>query len=550
MKKFIRLALLPLFAFTISAFAVTPFYYRGYNSDGTAQTNPVVLAAYPPAVNGITVYDDFAHHPTAIAATLQGLRAATPRGRLLAVIDKARQARTYTSTQEMAWMLLAARALNLVLGSSDATVLRFASQSSSTTAFADFEDFTSSNGQPATDVYQVRGVDAVYGDNVVVNLPRFNWEERNIYAAAPTLVPYYPVVAYRVMQNPTTGLDAIELIPNNSNGMSKLRVWYYPNPKNSAYTATITNPKGSPAAVITPGTYYNVNVNGGSGSGMQATVVVDATGSIQSVDVTSYTSGYTNPFTYEFNNNAIYSGSPKVQLVGTMNICTVDGRAGWEEWVVVDAAVKLLTKEESDTSQLEREAARIWSRIMKCAEAGALATETTLELADPGGLANVLPNETLATLSEANFKLVGGIRYGFDIEGEKAAVLKQVAFTGNAMFDNVPEDEYVEGAFLIDSDTEIKSTAAEVQPSAVSVAKEGETTKIGWNGKSGTIKSPSTSRPDAASAAFLTLSSGCSRRSHTSGRNDAGSGLLRPRCRPATIDEVRQTGRLACLKPS
>ncbi|MFM2123992.1 MAG: hypothetical protein RL328_443 [Acidobacteriota bacterium] len=96
--------------------------------------------------------------------------------------------------------------------------------------------------------------------------------------------------------------------------------------------------------------------------------------------------------------------------------------------------------------------------------------------------------------------LVGGIRYGFDIEGEKAAVLKQVAFTGNAMFDNVPEDEYVEGAFLIDSDTEIKSTAAEVQPSAVSVAKEGETTRIGWNGKSGAIKSPTTSRPDAATA--------------------------------------------------
>jgi len=44
-----------VFAFSISVFAVTPFYYRGYNSDGTAQTNPVVLAAYPPAVNGITV---------------------------------------------------------------------------------------------------------------------------------------------------------------------------------------------------------------------------------------------------------------------------------------------------------------------------------------------------------------------------------------------------------------------------------------------------------------------------------------------------------------
>ena len=36
---------------------------------------------------GVTVIDDFAHHPTAIAATLQGLRAATTKGRLLAVIE-------------------------------------------------------------------------------------------------------------------------------------------------------------------------------------------------------------------------------------------------------------------------------------------------------------------------------------------------------------------------------------------------------------------------------------------------------------------------------
>ncbi len=38
-------------------------------------------------VAGIQVIDDFAHHPTAIAATLGGLRAATTRGRLLAVIE-------------------------------------------------------------------------------------------------------------------------------------------------------------------------------------------------------------------------------------------------------------------------------------------------------------------------------------------------------------------------------------------------------------------------------------------------------------------------------
>lgn len=38
-------------------------------------------------IAGIQVIDDFAHHPTAIATTLQGLRAATPQGRLLAVIE-------------------------------------------------------------------------------------------------------------------------------------------------------------------------------------------------------------------------------------------------------------------------------------------------------------------------------------------------------------------------------------------------------------------------------------------------------------------------------
>ena len=38
-------------------------------------------------VNGISVYDDFAHHPTAIATTLQGLRARIGRRRLFAILE-------------------------------------------------------------------------------------------------------------------------------------------------------------------------------------------------------------------------------------------------------------------------------------------------------------------------------------------------------------------------------------------------------------------------------------------------------------------------------
>jgi UDP-N-acetylmuramate: L-alanyl-gamma-D-glutamyl-meso-diaminopimelate ligase len=38
-------------------------------------------------VAGVELYDDFAHHPTAIATTLRGLRARAPSGRILAVIE-------------------------------------------------------------------------------------------------------------------------------------------------------------------------------------------------------------------------------------------------------------------------------------------------------------------------------------------------------------------------------------------------------------------------------------------------------------------------------
>ena len=38
-------------------------------------------------VRGVTVYDDFAHHPTAIAATIAGLRGTIGKGRVLAVLE-------------------------------------------------------------------------------------------------------------------------------------------------------------------------------------------------------------------------------------------------------------------------------------------------------------------------------------------------------------------------------------------------------------------------------------------------------------------------------
>lgn len=47
---------------------------------------------------------------------------------------------------------------------------------------------------------------------------------------------------------------------------------------------------------------------------------------------------------------------------------SVDGVSGWEEFIVVDAAIKMRTKEESDTAALERDRARLLERIAEAAE--------------------------------------------------------------------------------------------------------------------------------------------------------------------------------------
>ena len=53
MKTLLQLVILAL---AISANALTPFYFSSLNSDGTPQTNQVLMQAYPPTANGFTVY--------------------------------------------------------------------------------------------------------------------------------------------------------------------------------------------------------------------------------------------------------------------------------------------------------------------------------------------------------------------------------------------------------------------------------------------------------------------------------------------------------------
>jgi len=53
----------------------------------------------------------------------------------------------------------------------------------------------------------------------------------------------------------------------------------------------------------------------------------------------------------------------------------------------------------------------VWARIIKCAEAAALATETRLEMRIVASVYNILPNDALSALLHRNLQAVGGVLY-------------------------------------------------------------------------------------------------------------------------------------------
>ena len=53
----------------------------------------------------------------------------------------------------------------------------------------------------------------------------------------------------------------------------------------------------------------------------------------------------------------------------------------------------------------------IWERVIKCAQAGALASETRMEMELINSSYNTLPNDALAALVDRNMRLVGGVTY-------------------------------------------------------------------------------------------------------------------------------------------
>jgi len=94
----------------------------------------------------------------------------------------------------------------------------------------------------------------------------------------------------------------------------------------------------------------------------------------------------------------------------------------------------------------------VWGRVVKIAQAGALATETTMEMELIDSVYNTLPNDALAALTDKNLRRVGGVVY----------TPEEKAFAAN-IAKSFPASEH---PLPLGSEAEIQPTRVEAVPAS------------------------------------------------------------------------------------
>lgn len=87
----------------------------------------------------------------------------------------------------------------------------------------------------------------------------------------------------------------------------------------------------------------------------------------------------------------------------------------------------------------------IWERIIKCAQAGALASETRMEMELINSDYNTLPNDALAELVDRNFRLIGGVSYSAEERQFAEAIRKTIGQDGPPIGSQEKAEPPVEG---------------------------------------------------------------------------------------------------------
>jgi hypothetical protein len=208
--------------------------------------------------------------------------------------------------------------------------------------------FIDSTGAQSPKFYKLLGVDLQYSASPsgYVTVKRFEFIERNKYAYPNTAINWYGYtnLRYRIQG------DQLFLVPIPMAGQT-VRVWYAPAPTNLQFRL----PAGMNSGVnvigsMTDTTGISIGMNI-TGTGIPSNTTVSGIGS------TTLTLSANTVATLTSNLISAWSDST-----------LIEGIAGWEEFVIIDAAIKAQGKQENDSSNLWLERNAMVERIHSMSE--------------------------------------------------------------------------------------------------------------------------------------------------------------------------------------
>lgn len=197
-----------------------------------------------------------------------------------------------------------------------------------------------------SDFYKGLGVDFLIGNNPLtpVTLKPFMFPERNKYASPSIQVIYgYANLKYKYVGNQIM----FNIVPSAG---QQIQIWYVPEPTPLQVQQSCGITSTSTTCTVTDGSKI---ITGSSvdGVGIPANTTCTLSGNTATLS------------------NAATVTNPTATLSFWIDSALFDGISGWEEYVVIGAAIKAMAKEESDVSVLMARKNAMLVRINDMAEA-------------------------------------------------------------------------------------------------------------------------------------------------------------------------------------
>lgn len=208
-------------------------------------------------------------------------------------------------------------------------------------------NFRDTSGGIAPKFYKLLGLDLQYSASPTgfVTIQRFEFIERNKFGSPNTSANYSGLtnLRYRIQG------DNLYVIPVPTTGQT-MQVWYIPAPTPLQYMLPVVTASSGTIGSLTDTVGLSVGMNV-SGSGVPTGTTLSAVGSL-SITVSA----------------AFTATSPSAILSFWKDSTLIDGIAGWEEYIVIDSAIKAYVKQETDYTGLAAQKAEMKHRIESMSE--------------------------------------------------------------------------------------------------------------------------------------------------------------------------------------